>query len=59
MIWDVATRRVITTLVNPDSSASIYTIAFSPDGRALASGDGDGNIILRDAASWQIIGRLP
>lgn len=56
IIWDLTTRRPITTLINPESAANIYTVAFSHDGRLLAAGDGDGAIVLRDTQQWQAVG---
>lgn len=56
IVWDVATRRPITALVNAKTSAAVYTVAFSPTEPVLAAGDGDGSIVLRDSQSWQVIG---
>ena len=49
--------RPITTLVNSETSAAVYTVAFSPKDPLLAAGDGDGSIVLRDSRSWQPIGQ--
>ena len=48
-VWDVAARRLITTLPATDSSA----VAFSPDGATLAIGDG-ASVKLWDTASLRL-----
>ncbi|MGV9386639.1 nSTAND1 domain-containing NTPase [Nonomuraea sp. NPDC003707] len=62
-LWDVATRRQIGTLADPDGD--VYSVAFSPDGRTLAStsigpgtgdGRGEGKVRLWDLATRRQIG---
>jgi WD40 repeat protein len=48
-LWDVASGRKRATIKG--ESANVFGMAFSKDGRVLASGNGNGTIGLRDAAS--------
>lgn len=52
-LWDVTTRRNIATLVEHNRRVryGISAIAFSPDGRTIASGDQEGRIKLWDVES--------
>jgi WD40 repeat protein len=43
-VWHVDTRVVVTDL--PCHSAVVYAVAFSPDGKTLASGGGDRVVVL-------------
>jgi WD40 repeat protein len=43
-LWDVASRQVITTLTGVSQASK--SIAFSPDGKTLATGDRAGTIRL-------------
>jgi WD40 repeat protein len=49
-IWETGTGRALATF-NDDSTWGITAVAFSPDGKTLASGDGDGNIKFWHVAS--------
>jgi WD40 repeat protein/serine/threonine protein kinase len=40
-------------------AAKTSAVAFSPNGRTLASGDDEGMILVRDALNWEILQRLP
>ena len=51
MLWEVAARRSLTSLRGHTGQA--WDVAFSPDGRTLASGADDGTIKLWNLASFQ------
>ena len=51
-MWEVATGRVISSVPYADS---IYTVAFSPDGKYVISGSADGLTRIWEAATgWEI-----
>ncbi len=50
-IWDVRTGQELRTLTG--SSRYVHSLAYSPDGKLLASGDSDQTIHLWDAATGQ------
>ena len=54
-LWDVATRQQIGPPLAAHANL-IYSVAFSPDGKTLASGSGDNNIILWNVATRQPLG---
>jgi len=41
-----------------DHTSFVYSVAVSPDGKTIASGSGDGTLVLWDAVSGQFIRRL-
>ena len=43
-LWDVDTGQLIKTLTG--HSRRVWQVAFSPDGNTLASGSGDGTVLL-------------
>ena len=52
-LWDVATQRNIGTL--EEHTSWVYSLAYSPDGKILASGLSDGMIALWDVATQRDI----
>jgi WD40 repeat protein len=66
-IWDVATGKKLTSLSGhgntysgggQETKGSVNSVAFSPDGKLLASGGSDSLIILWDTATWKQINSL-
>ncbi|MSP13656.1 MAG: hypothetical protein EXR62_11960 [Chloroflexi bacterium] len=54
-LWDVATRQPLGSPLT-GHKAGVFNVAFSPDGKTLASGGWDGTIILWDVATRQPLG---
>ena len=52
-LWNTATRRPAGTPVINGGGAPVSSVAFSPDGKTLASASYDGSIWLRDMATGQ------
>jgi WD40 repeat protein len=50
-VWDAGTGRCVATLAG--HGGSVWTVAYSPDGKLLASGGSDGSIRLRDAETHE------
>jgi WD40 repeat protein/serine/threonine protein kinase len=50
-IWDVVTGRELARL--PGHTGAVWAVAYSPDGRQLASGGADGKVCLWEASTLQ------
>lgn len=63
-LWDAATGQLRHTLedhqpMTPhDFPSMLYAVAFSPDGRLLATGDKVGHIVIREVATGKLVGTL-
>jgi WD40 repeat protein len=57
LLWNVASGRALPTRF--DNSRFVYSVAFSPDGRTLASGADDGVVRLWNVSSGQLLKTLP
>ena len=55
-VWDVSSRQLVKTLLG--HASDVRAIAFSPDGKLLASGSYDDTIKLWDATTWEEIATL-
>lgn len=55
-VWDVSSRQLLKTLVG--HSSDVRAIAFSPDGKLLASGSFDDTIKLWDTTTWEELATL-
>jgi WD40 repeat protein len=55
LLWDIATGQPVSQSLQPHNS-SVTSVAFSPDGKVIASGSGDYTVILWDVATGQPMG---
>jgi WD40 repeat protein/tRNA A-37 threonylcarbamoyl transferase component Bud32 len=55
-VWDVSSRQLLKTLAG--HSSDVRAIAFSPDGKLLASGSFDDTIKLWDVTTWEEVATL-
>ncbi len=65
-VWDVASRRLVRTVQNPEAPplprglahrGGMTVVAFSPDGRTLLVGDSEGGLVSWDVATGEQIAR--
>jgi WD40 repeat protein len=56
LLWDIETRQQLGRFGNDDQGGSLNLLAFSVDGKVLASDSGGNSIILWDVATRQPIG---
>ena len=56
MLWDLKTGQATRTL---DHTASVWSVALSPDGKLIASGSGDKTTKISDATNGSLIYNLP
>jgi hypothetical protein len=68
-LWNIATRKLTATLTDPEGDSGngayeaatfsgVSEVTFSPDGSALAAGDGDGSTYLWNTATGKITATL-
>ncbi len=55
-IWEVATSKILKTL--PTESDGISWVAWAPDGKTFAMGDGDRAVKLWDSSTWSVLNRF-
>jgi WD40 repeat protein len=58
-VWNAHNGRRVATIPVSPTSTQINALRFSPDGRTLAVSHGRHEVLLVEAASWQVRGRVP
>jgi WD40 repeat protein len=57
LLWDVPSRSQLGTALKAHAG-SVYSVAFSPDGRTLAAGSASGRVLLWDVRTHARLGTL-
>ena len=57
-LWDGASGKELRTLTIPKDVSNVFRLAFSPDGRSLAVGTTDGEILLFDVVNFRFLKRF-
>jgi WD40 repeat protein len=58
ILWDVATGQLLSRIEQPEESAWITAMAFSPDGATVATGHDDGKVRFWGVASPKFLGQI-
>jgi len=59
VVWDLKLHKIIAQLQGGHSFRGVFSLAFSPDGRVVAAGTHDANIVLYSLASGRPLATLP